>query len=444
MTRSLHARLGAGVVVSVLALFAVQWWVVDNSLRKLTESYFGSRLEHDVEALLATVRFDAEGRAEFTSEHPDPIFHRPFSGHYYELLVGDQVLRSRSLWDRQLNVTAVPRGSKQIVHATGPLHEDLIMLIAGFEKEGRAITVAMAEDYSPIAAQYDAFQWRYVLISFCDLLVLIGLQVWLTRLSLKPLEQVRRDVRRLEQGETSRLSTEVPTEVAPLVEEINHLVGVLGQRLERSRNALGNLAHALKTPLTVLDQLLNSEDLARYPQLREQLSSQSNAINRLIQRELKRARLAGSAVLPGKRFRPQQELPPLLTVFEQIYREKGVKVESQIPPRLKSVADREDMLELFGNLLDNACKWAASRVLLTVEDSRDLVFTVEDDGLGVAGEALAQLTERGVRADETVGGHGLGLAIVKDIIVQYGGEVTFDRSPRLGGFMVRVRIPAPR
>jgi len=442
MMRSLQARLGIGMVVSVVVLFAAQWWVVNDALRGLTESYFASRLEHDLEGLLASLTFDAEGHADLSAAHPDPVFHRPFSGHYYQVQARDQTIRSRSLWDDTLTVPDVGRGGRRIVHTVGPQRQDLIMLVAGFEKGGHQVTIAVAEDYTPVAEQFADFEWRYVAISLISLLVLIGLQMVFARLSLRPLEQMRQDVRRLEQGDIDRLAGPVPAEVAPLVEEINRLIAALGQRLERSRNALGNLAHALKTPLTVLDQLLQSEDLARYPALRDQLRTQSDGITGLVQRELKRARLAGSA-LPGRRFYPDRELPPLLAMFRQIYREKNLEVEGRIPRGLRSAAEREDMLELFGNLLDNACKWAAHKVLLIVDERQDLVFTVEDDGPGVADEALARLAERGSRLDETVDGHGLGLAIAKEIVAHYGGEIEFSRSPELGGFRVRVHLPAP-
>lgn len=441
--RSLQARLGVGVVASVVALFGAQWLVMNDSLRTLTETYFMARLQHDMDGVLAALQFAPDGQPELNNNPLDSLFHKPFSGHYYQLLAGDAVLRSRSLWDRDLHIQAAPLGSRHIFHTRGPQGQSLIVLLAAFEKYGHPVTIAVAEDYSPIADQFRSFQWRYVLISVVALLGLIGVQMLLVRLSLRPLEQMRRNVGRLEQGEITHLVGNVPSEVAPLVDELNHLIAVLGQRLERSRNALGNLAHALKTPLTVINQLLHSDELAQYPELREQLRAQSDAIGRLIQRELKRARLAG-AVTPGRRFNPEQEIPPLLVMFEQIYRDKTLDVMGRVPRGLRSGAEREDMLELFGNLLDNACKWAAHKVVLTMEDGADLVATVEDDGPGVDTELLPQLVERGVRADESVNGHGLGLAIAQEIVAHYGGEITFSRSETLGGFKVRVRLPAQR
>ncbi len=440
--RSLQARLGLAVVVSVVVLFAAQWLVVNQALLKLTEHYFTSRLEHDMENLLAALSFDGEGRPELAEGQTDPIFHRPFSGHYFEIHAAGQVLRSRSLWTSTLAIAALSAGSEKLTRAVGPQGQSLVLLVGGFEKRGRAVTIGVAEDYSPVAQQYRDFQWRYVFISAAALLGLILLQMWLVRLSLRPLEQMRADMQRLAQGEITQLTTVAPAEVAPLVAELNRLLTVLGQRLARSRNALGNLAHALKTPLTGFNQLLNSDELSRHAALREQLRAQSDILGRLVQRELRRARLAGSA-LPGQRFDAAQELPPLVDMFKKIYRDKSLEITAIIPGELRRAAEREDMLELFGNLLDNACQWAAQRVSLTVEDKAGLVFSVEDDGPGAPEAMLAQLAQRGVRADESLGGHGLGLAIAQEVVEHYGGRIGFERSPLLGGFRVWVSIPAP-
>jgi signal transduction histidine kinase len=337
----------------------------------------------------------------------------------------------------------VAAGEYSLTRTKGPQQQPLIMLVAGFEKRGRLVTIAVAEDYSPIEGEFGVFQWRFVLITSAVLIGLIALQIWVVRRGLSPLEQVRADVRRLEQGEIQKLGGKVPTEIVPLVLEINRLITILGERLERSRNALGNLAHALKTPLTALDQLLNSEELRAHPQLHAQLRAQSEIIGSFIQRELKRARLAGTAT-PGRRFELHQELPPLLTALKQIYRDKHLQMEWHIPPGLTYPAEREDMLELFGNLLDNACKWAAGKVLFTVSDGPGLSFSIEDDGPGAPQEKLVQLSERGVRLDETVGGYGLGLSIVREIVSSYHGEMGFDHSSRLGGFCVWVRLPSLR
>lgn len=439
--QSLQGRLGLGLLVTVLLLFAAQWVVVDASLRTLTEQYFSLRLTHDVESLLGGMEFAADGRPLVNEERGDPIFRRPFSGHYYQVLSGSYTVHSRSLWENVLAVKPVAVGSRFLTTTSGPLRQPLIMLVAGFEKRGHILTIAVAEDYTPIEREFGAFHFRYVLITLAIVLGLIVLQIWVVRHGLRPLQQVRGDVRRLEQGEIQTLRKDVPTEVVPLVEEINHLVAIMGERLDRSRNALGNLAHALKTPLTALDQLLNSEELQPHSRLLAQLRGQSEIIGGFIQRELKRARLAGAAT-PGRRFNVRGELPPLLEALKQIYLAKNLSLESQIPPRFSYPAEREDMLELFGNLLDNACKWATSKVRLEVIEGPGLSFSVEDDGPGAPQEKLAQISERGVRLDESVGGQGLGLSIAREIVAHYHGEMGFERSPRLGGFRAWVRLPA--
>ncbi|MEJ2566430.1 MAG: ATP-binding protein [Gammaproteobacteria bacterium] len=438
--RSLQARLAVGLVVTVLVLFTAQWLVVNVSLRKLTEEYFASRLTHDAEGLLAGIVFDPEHHPVVAVDRADPIFQRPFSGHYYEVMSEGYIVRSRSLLDHSLDVKPVEAGRYTLTRTHGPERQPLIMLVAGYEKRGRLLTIAVAEDYSPIEGEFGVFQWRYVLITGAVLIGLIVLQMWVVKRGLRPLEQVRADVRRLEQGEIQELTGKVPSEVVPLVVEINHLITIIGDRLKRSRNALGNLAHALKTPLTALDQLLNSAELGAHPQLQAQLRDQSGMIGSFIQRELKRARLAG-APTPGGRFDLRQELPSLLSALKQIYRDKQLALEWTIPPGFTYLAEREDMLELFGNLLDNACKWAAGRVLFTVMPGPGLSFRIEDDGPGAPEEKLEQLSARGVRLDESVGGYGLGLSIAREIVNYYRGEMSFDRSPQLGGFRVSVHLP---
>jgi signal transduction histidine kinase len=211
-------------------------------------------------------------------------------------------------------------------------------------------------------------------------------------------------------------------------------------RLERSRSALGNLAHALKTPLTVLVQLEDSETVRQQPQLRQQLTEQTGTIRQIIDRQLKRARLAGVST-PGLMFEPGREFEGLVTILKQIYGERGLEIELDIPPDKSFAGDREDMLELFGNLLDNACKWASSRVLVTVSDAPGLEVSVEDDGPGCPPELREQLSQRGRRLDESTAGHGLGLAIVRDIVEYYQGTMEFGQSDKLGGFRVDVALP---
>jgi len=203
---------------------------------------------------------------------------------------------------------------------------------------------------------------------------------------------------------------------------------------------LGNLAHALKTPLTLLTRLADDPMLERSTALRERLLQHVGSLNRLVERELKRARLAGGAA-PGQYVDLQQEIGSLVVALKRIYRDKPLDIRCEIRDGARFPGDREDLLELLGNLMDNACKWAKERVLVTLEQGEKLTLRVEDDGPGCPGDLLDELLRRGVRVDEARAGHGLGLAIARDVVTSYGGEIMLGRSAALGGFEAVIRLP---
>jgi signal transduction histidine kinase len=269
--------------------------------------------------------------------------------------------------------------------------------------------------------------------------LLLVLQQRLVSRLFEHLEKVRNEVRAVARGDAGQLDEEVPSEVMPLVREVNRLLQLLGQRMQRSRNALGNLAHALKTPLNLLGQ-----DLDELPpgELRNRLQHQAEQIRGLTERELRRSHLSGGGA-PGQQFDAAAELPSLIQALRRMHGGKHLDIRSGTLPSQPLPLDRDDMLELLGNLLDNACKWARQVVLVAVEHPGGARIRVEDDGPGVADEVLQQLTDRGVRIDEQVAGHGLGLAIVRDVVRLYGGTLHFDRSPTLGGLRVQVDLPLP-
>lgn len=443
--RSLQARLAVGLTISLVLLFALQWWVVSAAIRHLTEGYVGSRLRHDAESLLAALFIDGENASpSLDPERIDPVYKRVFSGHYYQIRVGETELRSRSLWDQALSPPPVGAGDRTTLHAPGPQGQTLLLSANGFKKRERGVMIAVAEDLSAVEADFRRFQFLYGLLSLAVLGILIFAQRRMIVAGLAPLEKVRREVLSLERGEIDRLREDVPDEVQPLIREINRLLEAMRQRLQRSRSALGNMAHALKGPLTLLMQLADREEAKGVPALRKELIEQTETIRHLLERELKRARLAGTAQ-PGRTRAIEEEVGHLVDALKRIYREKSLEIEWTVPAERVVLGDREDMLELLGNLLDNACKWGRRRVSLRIEqDAEGVRISVEDDGPGCPPEALQRLSDRGVRIDESAVGHGLGLAIVKEIVTQYSGEIGFGRSERLGGFLVRITLPPYR
>ncbi|MEJ2344542.1 MAG: ATP-binding protein [Gammaproteobacteria bacterium] len=440
---SLQGRLTVGLLTSLIVVFVLQLMLVSLAIRKVTENYVVSRLDHENENVLSALSFNAAGAPVLDTSRLGQVYHRPFSGHYFRVATTEHVLRSRSLWDRDLNIPNQAPGTHTRIYTRGPQHQELLVLAEGYRKQGVAVTIAAAEDISPVLADIRWFQISYALLTGAVLIALVIAQRVLVRRSLRPLEQARENLARLESGAAQEMDEAVPREIRPLVQEINRLVQVTVQRLTRSRNAVGNLAHALKTPLTVLTQLSRESAAGDDPERRQTLETQIGAMRRMIDRELKRARLAGEGP-SGARFLVESEVPPLMDALRHMYREKNLQLESRIPAAHSFAGDREDMLELIGNLLDNACKWARSHVRLTVETAPGLAVAIEDDGPGVSSGQLDQLIRRGVRLDESAAGHGLGLSIVSDIVRQYGGDLGFDRSPDLHGLRVRVRLPAAR
>ncbi len=443
--RSLQSRLSIGLTVSIVALLFIQWLAVSFTIRHVAEDFVASRLQHDAEDLLPTLAFTEQGLT--VNEHRiSSVYNVPFSGHYYRIQNSTDTLRSRSLWDDDIETPSIATGETKELHLTGPLAQSLLVWQGGYQKRGQHITISVAEDITHIEEDITEFMFMYSTATLFAVVAFILTQLTILRRSLQPLELVRHEITLLRKGETRSLSETVPTEIRPLVSEFNKLLTVMAQRLKRSRNATGNLAHALKTPLALMVQLIEQESLAATPKLQLELRQSITRIQQLMERELKRAQLAGKAT-SGQQFKFNEELPPLVETLQRIYQEKGIVINSTIANNIQYTADREDLLELLGNLLDNACKWAEHQVMLTISnehnDNYKLKITIEDDGPGCSDEAMLQLTQRGVRIDEniekSVDGHGLGLAIAHDIVTAYNGALRFKRST-LGGLAVEVML----
>ncbi len=438
--KSLEGRLQLGLVVTLVVLMGLIWLIGSQALRSMTEDFVTSRLEHDAQGLLAAMIID-RGGMKLRWRRINQVYSQPFSGHYYVIRFDDgHTVRSRSLWDQSLEIPELAPGETRRDLVQGPSDQQLLLLLYGYEKGGRNVTLGVAEDMTPIYRERDYFMRWFAALALGGLLVLLLVQSLVVRRSFKRLEGVREDMRRLEQGQVVELSEDVPNEVRPLVQEFNHLLRLLAQRLERSRNALGNLAHALKGPLNLLTHYFDSSGPDPDDSGRQQAAVQTKRIRQLMERELKRARLAGKDP-SSRRFNPVEELPDLIGVLRQVHRGKSISVQHEIDEGVEPFGDREDMLELLGNLLDNACKWAASRAVCRIEGGERIGILVEDDGKGLKDDDIQHLTERGTRLDETAEGHGLGLAIVGDIVKLYDGSITFRRSDELGGLSVRIALP---
>nr|WP_313408147.1 ATP-binding protein [Pseudomonas sp.] len=435
--RSIQRRLGIGLAATLLlaglVLAQASLWVFDRGLR----AYLEGDLRDEAQGLLAALVRGPSG-LQLDERRLDPSFQRQFSGHYFRIDFSDErSWRSRSLWDREL--LKPDATGMQAELGDGPQGQRLLIYRADYRRYGENLSISVAQDYQPILQSFRHMQWVGLGLGGAALLLILIAQRYTVRRALRPLEQVRQQIVQLQEGRRTDLDAEVPEELGSLVAQINHLLAHTEDTLKRSRNALGNLGHALKTPLAVLISLAGREELAAHPALRASMREQLEQIEQRLSRELGRARLAGE-VLPGARFDCEQELPGLFATLSMIH-DRGLSLDWQAPPGLVLPRDREDLLELLGNLLDNACKWADQRVELTVDESADgYRLCVDDDGPGIDAERREAVLGRGTRLDEQVAGHGLGLGIVRDIIEAWNGRIELQDSP-LGGLRVLVSLP---
>ncbi len=443
--RSLLAALVLGLVLSLAAMYAVQRAVVGATLQTVMTDYIAGELAQDADELRDGLTALPGQQISLAITHFDPVFLSPASGRYFEIMAGaTPLIRSPSLSGQTLAAAPQQPGQRTVAVVTGPLQRPTLLSASGYAFEGRPVTIVVATDMRPVASALAQLTARHARASLLMFALLLAVQVAIVRWALSPLARVRADVGRLERGEIDQLGERVPAEVLPLVRELNRLLALLTRRLQRSREALGNLAHALKTPLAVLTHMAEQDRTRQDPVLGEAMSQQLQLLRNRIDSELRRARVAGGG--HAATIDLAAEMTALATTLRMLYRERQLTVRCEAQDGLQLQCDREDVLELAGNLLDNACKWARSKVLLRVY--RDgpagaVVLQVEDDGPGCPEADLARLARRGVRLDEATAGHGLGLAIAAGIAASYDTAITFGRSPTLGGFMAAVSFPAP-
>lgn len=439
--KSLQARLALWLGLSLILIFGGIALITSQFPRYLTEEYVLTRLEHDGDSLKNRLVLKA-GKPPALSPGPiAPIYETKGSGHYYQVSSADGAIYSTSLDDFKLQVSSLAPGKTRTSYASGPENQTLLLWSMAAESNGVNYSLAVAEDISHMESHLAKFQWQYIVAVLVTLLLLLSAQAFVIRLSLRPLEQARQQLMEMVAGNREKITATVPSEINPLVGEVNRLGEATRRNIEKSRNALGNLAHALKTPLAVIKQTIES-DVTDQRQAFSTLQHQSEKIQQTIENELKRSRISGTA-LPGQCFDLDEEIPPLIKVLEQVYHNKALNIETVMPPKVQYRVDRADMHEMFGNLLDNACKWADKRIRLTVQTTDQLAFSVEDDGPGIANDQIDALTTRGKRLDESIPGHGLGLSIVCEIVESYGGTISFSRSDLLKGLKVEVRLGHP-
>ncbi|SFZ86827.1 Signal transduction histidine kinase [Devosia enhydra] len=437
------ALLAIGASIVALALAGI---LISGLLRQFVEETYDASLDAAMVAVMASTAYDGDtGRLSLDAAVADPRFEQPYSGWYWQVGdAGGTLIRSGSLWTSDLVAPPIPAG-ETIGRAAGlgPRGEALRLATRGFSVPGSAqrlvITAALpqAEIETRLAG---------ILTPLVISLVLLGLGLTLAiviqvRIGLKPLRQLRAELARIGAGEIETLPPARHAEIAPLVDEINRLLETSRTTLARARTHVGNLAHGLKTPLAVITSALEkarggSLPVAGIPEATE-------TMNRLVVHHLARARSAAAEGGTGSRADLELALSGLLPVFRGIHADRRLALELTVEPDLAFAGERQDLDEMLGNLIDNACKWGVQRITISAAraDEAMLEVVVVDDGPGLAPAEALRATERGQRFDETRPGSGLGLAIVSDLATLYGGSVRLERAEG-GGTRARLTLPA--
>lgn len=453
---SLRIRLLAGTLFWVVGTILVAGWGLGNLFRQHVEAQFHAELRTHLDQLTAQLSFDTLGRPQLAMPSSDPRFGRPYSGYYWQVdEVGEGVagskalLRSRSLWDVVLTVSpdALMKGDIHEHQVVGPKGK-LLGLVErsvrfddipdGKTHSLRLLIAADADLMAEPVSRFNGALWLALSVLGAGLVLAAVVQV---SVGLSPLRALRTGLAKVRGGEAQRLAGDFPVEVMPLVDEFNSVLTQNAAVVERARTHAGNLAHALKTPLSVLANAAQAKnpqgtDLARL------VLEQIGVAQRNVDYHLARAQAAASARVPGAKTPLRPVIEGLVRVMQRIHAQREIEITIvQCPLELAFRGETQDLQEMLGNLLDNACKWAAHQVEVNARtDGIMVAITVDDDGSGLDVQQRVSVMRRGVRADEQVPGSGLGLAIVDDLTQLYGGRVELLDSP-LGGLRAALTLP---
>jgi len=449
--RLLLTAASGALLILILAALSLTWLYRQTVMRELDD-----RLAAASSAVLASLEMTAEGEAAVARPPLDPRYEQVFSGRYWQVsaIDGDRAGRllasSRSVWDGRLEPpralvleSLTASGDPVSAPAAGPDGEPVRMLVRAVAPAPGAqpLLVIAAENSGPAAREAAEFALTASAV-FAVFAVLLAAGILLqVRVGLAPVLRMKSALGDVREGAAERIEGRYPVELLPLATEMNALLDHSAQVVERSRTHVGNLAHALKTPLTVLSNAVGEQDDAAGETARRQVARMREQVDH----HLRRARAAANARSLAARAELAPCLDDLTRTLRRIHEDRAISVEWDAAPGLTFRGERQDLDDLIGNLLDNACKWARSRVRVEVVSAGPgrLAISVDDDGPGVPEAQRLEVIERGVRLDERTPGDGLGLSIVADLARAYGGEVDFGASP-LGGFQARLVLPAAR
>ncbi|RZJ32384.1 MAG: sensor histidine kinase [Brevundimonas sp.] len=447
LTRRLIWLASAWIVVALL----LTGWALTSQYQESTLRRLGFVLNATIDDVVLATTITPDGVE--VAEIKDSQTLRPLSGKYWSIgeldhRGGIRVLaRSPSLAGEDLTVPDdLPErlreafGQTISYNATGPIGSPLRVAASLKTLPGRSepLVLMSGVDRSMIDAdtrQFATFTWIALLILGGGLVIAVFLQV---QIGLRPLFGLRNEIADVRKGKAGRIVHSYPVEIQPLAEQVNRLLDHNQETVERQRTHVGNLAHALKTPLSVMLAEAGSQEGV----LPDMVRKQTEVMKAQVDHHLRRARAAARAQLLGERTPIAEVLDEMAVMLERVFEWKSVEIDWRAPDELGFRGERQDLQEILGNLMENACKWAKRRVRISAGPTHlgQMVVVVEDDGPGLPEDQREAALQRGMRMDETTPGSGLGLSIVVELTRAYGGRITLADSD-MGGLKVLLELP---
>ena len=448
-TGSLTWRMIAISAVWIVVLLLGGGIALDRTMTSLVESNFDTQLNNNLTALIASAELEPDGVVWLSRPMGDQRFMEPNSGLYYQISPAndsanpngvEDILPSRSLWDQALAVRTSPEN--EVLYFDSRQFDGEPLRIAQRDAilpgSDTRWTFAVASSRDEIDAQIDRVR-RILVISFVilglGLMVLVYLQSYI---GLRPLRRIEAAIQHIRTSGSNRVTDPLPLEVQPLVQELNMLLEHSERQAEEARTHAGNLAHALKTPLTVV----NNAATAHAPDLADTVIREARTMRRHVDHHLARARAVGRRAVGHAQTPVRESAEAVRRAVERLYPDVRFDIDGSKDAKVS--IERQDLDEIIGNLIENAAKYGGGSVFVTIDaepDDKRCVLWIEDDGMGIPEEKRVEIFDRGARLDTGKPGTGLGLAIVRDVAEIYGGAVDLAESEDLGGLLVRLSLP---
>lgn len=441
MRASLRGRALIGGAAWILLALLIGTALLGQLFDDFADRQFNARIQGQLVRLMSILA--VEGPGALNDESGDPRFGLPYSGLYWQIEQGDTVtIRSRSLWDTKLNLPAdLPGAEAVLLEGVGPRNEDLRVIVRAITlRNGETWRIGVATVLEELRAEQRAFREGlfFSQLALGGALLIAG--ILQTALALRPLAGLRAAVTRYREGRSSRIEGDFPSEVAPLAEDLNDLLDRNARILERARRQAADLAHALKTPSAILRNELSQMrgvDATAVRHAREAL----DRIDAQTARHLARARVAAFAAPHGATAPVSATVGRIIKALYRMHQPRGLEFIVDVDHAHFFRGEAQDLEELLGSLMENAAKWAASKVRVqSRETENELIITIEDDGEGIPAEKRPEALQAGVRLDQKTPGTGLGLAIATDLAEIYGGTLELSESD-LGGLCVTCAFP---